>query len=273
MADETRPDGSQSHKAPRAVQPWVRAMHQFNTHLSRDFLGGPRLLKLAWVINFHKGTMPLAIALLMWIYSNDTLVAWVYLALHGTYGVCWLLKHVAFPDAQWEARVTFGGVLMSVILVLGPYWLLPYLLISGILGPNHPTPSPVQLATAIGLHTIGIALMLTADAQKYYTLKYRPGLIQEGLFKHVRHPNYLGEMLAYAAYALLIHHWLAWAILGYIWIGYFLVNMRMKEASLARYPEWPAYKASTGFLWPRAFARRGLASNSARAPENKHAAP
>lgn len=263
MADEAHPN----------VHPWVRAMHRANTHLSRDFLGGPRLLKLAWVINFHKGSMPAVIVLLMWIFGNNTLVAWVYLALHGSYGLFWLLKHAAFPDAKWEQRVTFGGVVMSVVFVLGPYWLFPYLLISGILGPDHPVPSTARLAAAISVHTIGIALMMTADAQKFYTLKCRPGLIQDGLFKHVRHPNYLGEMLAYAAYALLIQHWLPWAILGTIWIGYFLVNMLMIEASLARYPEWPAYKARTGLLWPRLFAVPGLASKAGREPGGKNAAP
>jgi protein-S-isoprenylcysteine O-methyltransferase Ste14 len=242
--------------AKQNAHPWVWAIHRAHTYLSQDFLGGPKFLKLAWVINLHKGGTALFVAFLMILYRNNSTAAWVYLALHGTYGLCWLLKHANFPDAQWERRVTIGGAMLAVVFVLGPYWLFPYLLISGVLGPEHPHPSNALLATAIALHTLGVGLMMSADAQKYYTLKYRPGLIQEGLFKHVRHPNYLGEMLSYGAYALLIQHWIPWVILAYIWAGVFWVNMLIKEASLARYPEWEAYKARTGILLPRLWTRR-----------------
>lgn len=232
-------------------QTWVQAMHRFNRYLSRDLFGGPRWVKLAWVINLQKGGTLFFVALLMIWYRNDTTAAWVYLALHGTYGLCWLLKHVSFPDPQWEQRVTWGGAASAVLFVLGPYWVFPYLLISNARGPDAPPPGNALLALCIGLHTFGIVLMMAADAQKYFTLKYHPGLIEEGLFKAVRHPNYLGEMLVYAAYALLVQHWLPWLILAFIWGGLFSVNILMKERSLARYPGWPAYRARTGLLLPR----------------------
>jgi protein-S-isoprenylcysteine O-methyltransferase Ste14 len=241
-------------------------MHRVNTYLSQEFLGGPKLVKQAWVINLQKGGALLFVALLMLWYRNNTTVAWVYLALHGTYGLCWLLKHVSFPDPQWERRVTVGGALMAVLFVLGPYWLFPYLLISDALGPDRPPPANALLAAAIALHTFGIALMMSADAQKYFTLKYHRGLIEEGLFKYVRHPNYLGEMLIYGSYALLVRHWIPWAILAYIWTGLFLVNMAMKEASLARYPGWEAYRARTGLLLPRLWPRRPTARAAALEP-------
>jgi protein-S-isoprenylcysteine O-methyltransferase Ste14 len=236
--------------------PWVRAMHRFNRYLSQDFLGGPRWIKLAWVINLQKGGTLFFVTWLMVWYGNYTTAAWVYLALHGSYGLCWLLKHISFPDPQWEQRVTFGSAVVAVLFVLGPYWLFPFLLISDVLGPDRPPPANPLIALCIGLHTVGVVLMMAADAQKYFTLKYRPGLITEGLFKSVRHPNYLGEMLAYGAYALLVQHWLPWVILGYIWTGLFLVNILVKEASLARYPGWAEYRARTGLLLPRLFARQ-----------------
>ncbi|MEO5583717.1 MAG: DUF1295 domain-containing protein [Saprospiraceae bacterium] len=54
-----------------------------------------------------------------------------------------------------------------------------------------------------------IVLMMTSEAQKYYTLKYHLDLINEGLFTKTRNPNYLGEMMIYAPYALMARHWLA----------------------------------------------------------------
>jgi steroid 5-alpha reductase family enzyme len=248
------------------AQLWLHTLHAFNTYLSQEFLGGPKRIKLAWVINLHKGGTIFIIALLMLWYRNNSTEAWIYLALHGTYGLCWLLKHRNFPDPQWERRVTFGGALAASAFVLGPYWLFPYLLISGTPDGAGPAASNARLAICISLHTLGIVLMMSADSQKYYTLKYQPGLIEEGLFKQIRHPNYLGEMLIYGAYALLVQHWLPWVILACIWIGYFLPNMLMKEQSLARYPGWEPYKARTTMLLPWSFARHNAPGQKQQLP-------
>jgi protein-S-isoprenylcysteine O-methyltransferase Ste14 len=94
---------------------------------------------------------------------------------------------------------------------------------------------------------------MTADCQKYFTLKYHQGLIREGLFKYIRHPNYLGEIMLYASYALIVQHWIPWAILTWVWIGVFLVNILQKEASMSRYSEWTEYKKQSGMLIPKLF--------------------
>lgn len=238
--------------SPTQAHPWARAIGRLNRHLSEDLFGGPRVLKLSWVINFQKfGTAFFVGALMAWFERSST-VAWVYLALHGTYGFCWLLKDVAFPDASWQKRVTFGAAFSAFALVLGPYWVAPVLLISGVLG-DRPPPSNAFLAAVISLHTLGVAIMLASDAQKHFTLKHKPGLIEDGMFRYVRHPNYLGEMMIYASYALLVGHWIPWAILAWVWTMLFTVNMLNKEASMSRHPGWAAYKARTGMLLPRLF--------------------
>lgn len=237
-------------QALEPVSPLVKRMADLNRHLSQDFLGGPRPFKMAWVINAQKATTLLFVAALMLVYRNGSTVAWVYLALHGTYGLCWLLKHLAFPDRSWEVRVTIGGAVMTWVVVLGLYWVIAFLVVSDVLGPR-PEPPAAMLAVAIGVHTLGVALMLAADAQKYFTLRVRRGLIEDGLFRLVRHPNYLGEMMIYGSYALLARHWIAWAILAWTWVGVFLVNMKVIEASLSRHSGWAAYKARTGMLLPR----------------------
>ena len=89
-------------QALEAVSPLLRRMAHLNRYLSQDFLGGPRPFKMAWVINAQEATTLLFVAALMLAYRIGSTVAWVYLALHGTYGLCWLLKHVAFPDRTWE---------------------------------------------------------------------------------------------------------------------------------------------------------------------------
>jgi protein-S-isoprenylcysteine O-methyltransferase Ste14 len=232
--------------APR----WAQTLNRLTTYLSQDFLGGPRPLALSTVINFQKGGTVVFVAGLMWWFGNWRVPAFVYLALHGTYGLCWLLKHAAFRDPRWDVRVTIGGAAMAFAAVLGPYWVAPVLLISPILG-DRPDPGAAVLAASVAMHTFGLALMMSADAQKHFTRRYHPGLITDGLFARTRNPNYLGEMMVYGSYALLVRHWLPWTILGFVWGVLFLPNMLMKDQSLSRYPEWPAYRARTGLLLPR----------------------
>ena len=228
---------------------WAR----FTAFMTERFLGGPQVLKFSWVINFQKTGTFFYILLLMNYYQNFSLAACVYLALHGMYGFCWMLKHFAFPDRSWEKKITIGGGLMAFVLVLGLYWVFPYLLISGILGPDQKMASLTILTAAISLHTLGVVIMMTADCQKYFTLKHHQGLIREGLFKYIRHPNYLGEIMLYASYAMIVQHWIPWAILAWVWIGVFLVNILQKEASISRYPEWADYKKQSGMLIPKLF--------------------
>lgn len=224
-----------------ALAGWLK----LRDHLSDDLFGGPKLLKASWVINAQKGgTLPFVLAL-MWLTDCWTATAWTYAALHGSYGLCWLLKDRVFPDPNWEKRVTFGGAFVMWALVLGLYWAAPVLIVT-----SRAEASPGLRAAATLLYALGVVLMMGSDAQKYFTLRARRGLITDGFFARIRHPNYLGEMMLYASFALLAGHWFPWAVLGWVWVGVFVPNMLRKEASMARHPEWAAYKARTGFLLP-----------------------
>ena len=64
----------------------------------------------------------------------------------------------------------------------------PYLLTSR--GVDLP---PWVLALAVALNLIGVFLHFASDTQKYYSLQYRSGLLQQGLFARTRNPNYYGE--------------------------------------------------------------------------------
>ncbi|MEG4488738.1 DUF1295 domain-containing protein [Microcoleus sp. D2_18a_B4] len=209
-------------------------------------------MKLKHFINLHKGlTFPFVLTL-MFIYQNFNFGAWVYLALHGTYGLLWLLKDQIYPDKQWEQEISVGtGILGFVLLSL--YWIAPFILISS--GSQPPLP---LVAAAISLNIIGVFLHYTADAQKYYTLKYRSGLITEGFFARSRNTNYLGEILIYGAFAMLVQHWLPFLILAAFFAGVFIPNMIKKDRSLGRYPEFADYKTRSGLLLPRLFVSTAL---------------
>ena len=69
-------------------------------------------------------------------------------------------------------------------------------------------------------------------------------------FRYVRHANYLGETMTYGSFAVMVWHWLPFVVLAWVWIGLFAVNIRLKEASMSRYPDWEQYKRHTWLLLP-----------------------
>lgn len=203
-------------------------------------------------INLHKGLTFPFILTLMFIYQNFNFGAWVYLALHGTYGLLWLLKDQIYPDKQWEQEISVGTGILGLVSV-SLYWVAPFILISS--GSQPPLP---LVAAAISLNIIGVFLAYTGDAQKYYTLKYRPGLITEGFFARSRNTNYLGEILIYGSLAMLVQHWLPFLIVAAFIAGVFIPNMIKKDRSLGRYPEFADYKTRSGILLPRLFGSAAL---------------
>ena len=242
-----------SGKAPA----WAAALQRFNQWAMFDIGGGPRPFTLATIINIQKaGSLPF-FALLIWFYFRQrpaatSTVAWTYLALHGGYGINWLIKDLLFPDAKWQHRTTIlAGILGAAGLAL--YWLAGWLIISGHTSMDYPLPQSIWISLCILICLLGSIIMTAADVQKYCTLKLRKGLITDGMFKHIRHPNYLGEMMVYGAFALLAWHWIPALVLAYFWGTMFSANIVMKEVSMSRYPEWATYRKRTWWLIPGIF--------------------
>lgn len=219
-------------------------------------------MKIKYAINLHKSLTFAVVLGLMAVYQNFTVAPWIYLALHGTYGIMWLIKDSLYPDRQWEQEVSWGtGLVVFVFLVL--YWVAPFILISSGVQPSAPL-----MAIAIATNLFGVFLHYGSDAQKYFTLKYNQGLITEGFFSRSRNPNYLGEILIYLGFAMLTQHWLPLAILSLFFALVFLPNMRKKDQSLARYPEFAAYKARSGLLLPKLFVGKSAAQTRETAEVN-----
>ena len=202
-------------------------------------------MKIKHVINLHKAlTSPVVLGLMV-VYNNFTIGPWIYLALHGTYGILWLGKDRLYPDKQWEQELSVGKGIVAFIF-LGLYWIAPFILIS-----TRSQPAPPLIAATVAITILGIFLHYGSDAQKYYTLKYHSGLITEGFFARCRNPNYLGEILTYTGFALLAQHWLPFLALGSIVATVFVPNMLKKDQSLSRYPGFEDYKANSGLIFPK----------------------
>lgn len=216
-------------------------------------------MKIKHAINLHKGSTLIFILGLMLAYQNFTIGPWVYLSLHGGYGLMWLSKDRIYPDKQWEKEIPVALGIFT-FFILCAYWVAPFILIS-----SYSEPSPPLISAAIFLNVFGVFLHYSSDAQKYYTLKYRPGLIAEGFFARCRNTNYLGEIFIYLPFAMLAQHWLPYAILAAFVAGIFVPNMLKKDKSLSRYPEFEEYKANSGLILPQLFSSQPLVSEEQNA--------
>lgn len=204
-------------------------------------------VKQSTIIDANKGVTWLAVLALIAAYDEwSNPVAWVYFGIHGSYGLLWVAKGRLFPDPQWQQRVGLGTAIGTAITLTG-FWLAPWLIVSGNAGQVEPW----FAGCCVMLYGVGVFLHFVSDMQKHVSLRLRPGvLITEGLWGVCRNPNYLGELCIYLSFALLALHWAPVLFLGLVIAGVWIPNMRRKDASLSRYPEFAEYKRRTKLLIP-----------------------
>ena len=202
-------------------------------------------MKLNQIINLHKGLTAFVVAGLMIFYKNYSIAAWVYLSLHGTYGILWLLKEKIFPDPYFKEKINFITSITGYNF-LGSYWIAPFILISS----QKSVSSPI-IAASISINIIGVFLHFASDAQKYFTLRIQKDLIKDGFFKNIRNTNYLGEILIYLSFAILSMSYIPFAILALFFFVVFLPRMIKKDKSLSKYSSFKEYKQISGLLFPK----------------------
>ena len=250
------PEPAAPRRSSRAT--WAETTSAFNDWYLHRIPGGMGRTCPRAPINLHKALVgPLVLALML-ARGDFSLAAFLYLALHGSYGILWVVKDVAFPDPSWRTPCSIGSAVAVFVYPLGLYLLAPLVMLTplggwvpGGWGTTASLPVPVAFA-AVVLFVVGAFLHFVADAQKHFVLAHqRPRrLITTGLFAATRNPNYLGEILIYAAFCLLAQHWFPWVACLYVWVTIFLPNMLAKDRSMSRYPEHAAWKARTGLLLP-----------------------
>lgn len=207
-------------------------------------------MKQKHFIDLHKGLTWLAILAMMAYFDQwQNVTAWVYLALHGTYGVLWVLKSRIFPDKNWEQEASLWWGIFIAWAGLTLYWLPAFLLTwRGVQAPGW------LLGLAISMNIFGVFLHFTTDMQKYVHLKLQPGtLITGGMLTRVRNLNYFGELLIYLSFPLLAMTWIAFLPIGIFVLSYWLPAMLRKDKSLSRHPEFEEYRRNSKLFIPFLF--------------------
>ena len=175
----------------------------------------------------------------------DNSTAWIYLALHGSYGMMWVLKSMIFPDKTWDAKCSIWyGLYIWAGLTL--YWISPWIIMSFNVD-NH----SAYNGLCITLFAMGVFFHYASDMQKHTHMKLQPStLITDGMMARCRNTNYFGELLIYVSFALLSHHWIPFAILALFILIVWFPNMRRKDSSLSRHEGYEEYKKRTSLLIP-----------------------
>lgn len=103
-------------------------------------------------------------------------------------------------------------------------------------GALHPA-LPFQIA-GFALMAIGIALRFTAIAQlgRFHTPNVAVladhEVMERGLYRHIRHPSYLGAMIAFCGFGLALGNWLSLVIVVVLNTAAYLVRIHEEEAAL-----------------------------------------
>ena len=203
-------------------------------------------MKQKHFIDTHKGaTAPVVLGLIIYFNQWENTSAWVYLALHGSYGIMWVLKSKIFPDTTWEApcSIWYGLYIWGGLTL---YWISPWIIMyTGIQN------TPMYIGICVTIFAMGVFFHYTADMQKHAHMKLHPGnLITDGMMYRCRNTNYFGELLIYLSFALLSRHWIPIVILAAFMMIIWFPNMRRKDKSLSRYSEYEEYKKRTSLLIP-----------------------
>jgi steroid 5-alpha reductase family enzyme len=164
----------------------------------------------------------------------------------------YLLLYERSSLPRWLVQLLAVDLLPTLVIFLGCIPLWPALVRGdGSLGPIG------WLAAAVGLFATG--LELAADEQRRAHVQASPGsLVDAGLWRWSRHPNYLGEILFWVSLWLFAiaadpSAWW-WTAIGPVAIVALFLGASiplMDARSAERRPGWAEYAARTPALWPR----------------------
>jgi len=158
---------------------------------------------------------------------------------------------------QW-GRWFVPRTYLQVFVLQGVFMLLiamPLIVLAAETPPSRPT---MLGALAVAVWLVGFMFETAADAQLGAFLKQpenRGHVIDRGLWKYSRHPNYFGESLQWWGIWLLTLGVPGWflAAIGPLTITLLLryvSGVPMLERKRASQPEWEAYKARTSVFVP-----------------------
>jgi len=172
----------------------------------------------------------------------------IYLCLHVSYCLWWLLEQVLFPQRRRQIFTEKVGIplIVVVLLFVGVFYTLP-----GYFAFTNPNPiGYVPICIALPLYFFGSLINTGADIQKMTAKNMGEGLVDDGIWRSLRYVNYLGDLMRYTSFSVIAGS--VWAyILPCIIALIYLQRINQKEqAMLTKYSEFEAYQQRSSRLIP-----------------------
>ncbi len=147
---------------------------------------------------------------------------------------------------------------LQVFLLQGLFMVLIALPLAVLAAQTPPSRATMLGALAVGVWLVGFGFEAVGDAQLAAFLREpenRGHVMDRGLWRYTRHPNYFGEALQWWAIWLLtlgVPGWLLAAVgpLTITLLLRYVSGVPMLERKRAGQPEWEAYKARTSVFLP-----------------------
>lgn len=172
----------------------------------------------------------------------------IYLCLHISYCLWWLLEQWLFPQRRQQLFTDKVGILtlIFVILFVGVFYSLPgYLAFT-----NHNPLGYLTVAIALPLYIFGSLINTGADVQKMVAKSMGSGLVKDGAWRSLRHVNYLGDLMRYTSFSVIAGSLWAFLLPGVITLLYLQRIGEKEESMAAKYPEFAAYQQNSSRLLP-----------------------
>ena len=172
----------------------------------------------------------------------------IYLCLHISYCLWWLLEQWLFPQRRQQLFTEKVGIstLIFVLLFIGVFYALP-----GYLAFTNPNPiSYLTIAIALPLYIFGSLINTGADVQKMVAKSKESGLVKDGIWRSVRHVNYLGDLMRYTSFSVMAGELWAFLLPGVIALLYLQRINQKEEAMAAKYSEFTTYQRNSSRLLP-----------------------
>ncbi|MGF1523074.1 MAG: methyltransferase family protein [Leptolyngbyaceae cyanobacterium] len=199
-------------------------------------------------INVAKAVTILVLVALATIYGVQDPRQVIYLCLHISYCVWWMLEQWLFPQRGRQIFTEKVGLstFVVVLLFVGVFYALP-----GYLAFTNPTPlSYGAIALALPLYIFGSLINTAADVHKMTAKDRGTGLVNDGIWRSVRHVNYLGDLMRYSSFSVVAGSAWAFVLPGIIALMY-LQRIQSKEQSMAsKYPDFAEYRENSTRLLP-----------------------
>ena len=199
-------------------------------------------------INIAKFITILCLAALALVYGIHDERQVIYLCLHVSYCVWWMVEQWLFPLRRQQIFKEKADIptVIAIILFVGVFYALP-----GYFAFTNPSPiGYAPIFVALPLYIFGSLINTGADVQKMVAKNMGQGLVNDGIWHSVRNINYLGDLMRYSSFSVVAGSVWAFVLPLIITLMYFQRINEKEKSMAAKYPDFEAYKQHSSRLLP-----------------------